>query len=216
MTTTAPESPDDKPKRSRSYELAANWREDARLEYWREEVRKRAAAQLAENPKAFRALEIRAPEIAAEALYLLACTGMGKQKIARELGIDARELWRLELHHGTLELRRAGLAARMTNLSGGLMRILEQKVDQLEDDPEKLSATSLKDITLSIGISLDKAAMLSGMPTTVIEHRTGPTIEDAQREIQAARDRLAERAKVQCIDAEIVEPVSSVPDSDDY
>jgi len=187
-----------------SHELTTDWRSSPEMDHWREEVRKRAAKHLSENPNATRALEIRAPEIAAEALYLLACTGMPKNRIAAELKVDPRELWRLERHHGTLEMRRAGLGKRIANLSNGLANLLEKKIDQLEDDPDELAKTSLKDITLSMGIALDKAAMLSGMPTAVIEHRSGPTIEDAMKEIQAARDRVAEKRRAQCIEAEVV------------
>jgi hypothetical protein len=40
----------------------------------------------------------------------------------------------------------------MTNLSNGLARLLERKLDQIEDDDEQLSKTALKDIALSRGI----------------------------------------------------------------
>lgn len=210
----APVSPHFRPaKMPKSAGPPENWRESPEFEHWSEEVRKRAAEHLAANPRAKRALEIREPGLAAEALYLLAHTGMTKKAIAAHVGVYPQEIWRLERHHGTFELRRAGLAARMTNLSNGLARLLERKVDQIEDDDEQLSKTALKDIALSMGIVTDKAAALSNQPTVVIEHRSGPTIEDVMIEIQAARDRVAAKLKVQTIEAEVV---PAIADEDDY
>lgn len=101
--------------------------------------------------------------------------------------------------HSTIDL-----AARLTNLSNGLARLLERKLDQIEDDDDQLSKTAPKDIALLMGIVTDKAAALSNQPTVVIEHRSGPTIEDVMIEIQAARDRVAAKLKAQSLEVEEV------------
>lgn len=185
-------------------ELAPDWRESPELEYWREMVAKRAAARLAENPNAKQALELRNPKLAAEALYMLACTELSKHKISAELSIDRRELWRLERHHGTLEMRRENLAKQMAGLSKGIARLMEQKIDQLEDNPEALAETSLKDLMLSAGIAIDKAAMLSGMATSRVEHVVGVTLDDAMSAIAEAKKKAAEKIAGQAIEAEII------------
>jgi hypothetical protein len=55
-----------------------------------------------------------------------------------------------------------------------------------------------------VGIAHDKALALSNHATVVIEHRSGPTIEDAMLAIQAARDRVAAKLRAQSLEAEVV------------
>jgi len=185
-------------------ELPADWREAPELEYWREQVKQYAAARLTENPNAKQALELCRPKEAAEALYLLACTSMTKRAISDELGIDRRELWRLEGHHGTLEMRREGLARRMMNLSKGLASLMERKLDQLEEDPEALAATPLKDIAISMGIVTDKGSALAGMATSRVEHVVGVTLDDAMSMIADAKRKAAEKIAENAIEAEVI------------
>jgi len=174
------------------------------MEYWREMVRQRAAKRLAENPNAKQALELRNPELAAQALYLLACTGTSKVAISRQLGIDGRELWRLERHHGTMELRRENLSRQMIGLANGIADLMQKKVDQLEDDPAALAETSLKDLAISAGIMTDKASALAGMATARVEHVIGVTLDDAMSAIAEAKKKAAAKLAENTIEAEII------------
>ena len=49
-------------------------------------------------------------------------------------------------------------------------------------------------------ILTDKAMALAGMATVTIEHRKGPSIEDAQAAILAARQKIADKSKAVAID----------------
>jgi len=75
-----------------------------------------------------------------------------------------------------------------------------KKIEMLEDDEAALASTTLKDIALSGAILTDKAMQLSGMATVTIEHRSGPSIEDAQKAIMAARQKVADNLKLGSID----------------
>ena len=81
--------------------------------------------------------------------------------------------------------------------------MLFQKSEQLANDPDQLKMVSPDRLALTIGIMTDKASQLSGMATTVIEHRKGASIEDAAKMIAEAKMRVANKTKV--VEAEIVE-----------
>jgi len=77
--------------------------------------------------------------------------------------------------------------------------VLEEKMQRLQADPDKLDDEKLKDIALAIGIVTDKAANLNGMATSVVEHRSGPSIEDAMKFREEVRQRV-QMAKGKVID----------------
>jgi hypothetical protein len=54
-----------------------------------------------------------------------------------------------------------------------------------------------------MAIATDKATMLSGMPTAVVEHRKGATLSDALALINAAKARIAEKVRSEAIEAEV-------------
>jgi hypothetical protein len=56
-----------------------------------------------------------------------------------------------------------------------------------------------------VGILSDHSAKLSGMAGVVIEHRKGPSIDDAAKAIEEARMRMANKVRESAIEAEIVE-----------
>ena len=78
--------------------------------------------------------------------------------------------------------------------------LLLDRATQLFDDPNALSKISPDKLAITVGILTDKAAQLTGMATTVVEHRKGASLEDAAKMISEARQRV--QGKV--IDAEVV------------
>jgi hypothetical protein len=75
----------------------------------------------------------------------------------------------------------------------------------LANDPEQLKYVPPDKLALTIGIMTDKASQLMGMATTVVEHRKGPSIDDAAKAIEEARMRMANKVRESAIEAEIVE-----------
>ena len=163
--------------------------------YWMEQVRQRAL-----DRGAYNTVEVIKPEKCAMALEGLA-HGTPMKRIAAKTGLDIRTVrdlrWR---HKETLESRRKDMARRYGQAAEAAMDIGFKKIEMLEDDDEMLAATSLKDIALSSAIFVDKAMQLSGMATVTIEHRSGPSIEDAQKAIIAARQKIADKARDGAID----------------
>lgn len=176
--------------------------DDAALDYWRGVVADRAQAVLAKGVTKARALEVTQPERAAMALYLLnEFPDKPRREIARKVNVSRIDLDRLAYHNAMkLEDARPELAAKFTKNASDLADLVGRKVARISEDDEQLDATSLKDLTIAMGISAQNAATMAGVPTTVIEHRSGPTLEDAMQFREEIRARLANKAKTESID----------------
>ena len=79
------------------------------------------------------------------------------------------------------------------------------KAEQLLDDPELLKDICPSRLALTTAIHSDKENMLNGGANVVIEHRKGPSIEDAQKAIADAKARVAAKLASQSVEAEIIE-----------
>jgi hypothetical protein len=183
-----------------SEELArTDWAEPEVMAQWRAEVNRRAALNMADKPKC---MECREPEKSAHALYLLAETDLSRSEIARQVGMARQHLDRLAYNHAiSLEKRRPELAAKFTENADRLSGLMTRKIDMLMENETLLADTPLKDIAIAMGVSIDKAGGLSGMATTVIEHRAGPSLDDAMKAIAMAKEKIA---KGRVIEAEEV------------
>lgn len=143
------------------------------------------------------------PDIAAKALWMLS-QGARIRDVSRITGLGHETVRRLEWdHNDTLETKRKQFSMRYAMAAADYTDLLFQKSEQLANDPEQLKMVSPDRLALTIGIMTDKASQLSGMATTVIEHRKGASIEDAAKMIAEAKMRVASKAKV--VEAEIVE-----------
>lgn len=185
------------------------WAAPEFMEFWREEVRKRAEARLAECPTAKQALEIREPEKAAEALFLITQKKKTKKAIAEKLGIANADLWRLERHHsGTLasffEKKRPELAVRYLQLAESVADVLQEKVTQILGDPDELAKTGIEKLAITLGVINDKALNLAGMATVKIEHVKGASIEDAMKAIEEAKAKISNQMREGAIEAEVI------------
>ena len=167
---------------------------------WFEEVQQRA-----EKEADVRSLELTNPGKAAMVLEMLARRD-SVLGIHRSTGISRQIIRKLRWRHGeTLESRRKEMAQKMAMAAEETTELYFKKIEMLDDDDSLLAETSLKDLALSNAIFTDKAMQLSGMATAVIEHRKGPSIEDAQAAIAEARAKIAQRAQEQAIEAEVIE-----------
>jgi hypothetical protein len=176
--------------------------DDAALDYWRGIVADRAQQVLAKGVTKARALEVTQPEKAAMALYLLnEFPDMSRREVARRANVARIDLDRLAYHNAMkLEDARPELAAKFTKNASELADLVGRKISRINEDDDQLDATSLKDLTIAMGISAQNAATMAGVPTTVIEHRSGPTLEDAMKFRDEVRARLANKAKEESID----------------
>jgi hypothetical protein len=55
-----------------------------------------------------------------------------------------------------------------------------------------------------VGILTDKAAQLTGMASSIVEHRKGASLDDAAKMIFDAKARIASKIKEDAIEAEIL------------
>lgn len=181
------------------------WENQADREFWLGEVTRYAESRASEGITKAIALELRDPNLAARALFMVATRAKTKKAICEELGIHSTELWRLERHHlGSLTKYRPELERRLTQLTANLVSTMERKLERLEESPDELDKTPLKDIALSIGIIGDKAAAAAGVATTIVEHRSGVSLDDAMKAIAEAKAKVANKITEGAIEAEIV------------
>lgn len=144
------------------------------------------------------------PRESAIALWRMA-QGISLSQISEETGIARHALRALALRNQqTLNEQKERFAALYAMAAHEYSELLFEKADRMRDNPEQLDAITPDRLALTVGIMTDQAAKLSGMASTVIEHRTGASIEDAAAMIAAARARIAEKAKATAIEAEII------------
>lgn len=189
-----------------SEELAmTDWAEPEVMAHYRADVKQRADQWLAQYPNAWRKTEIREPEKAARAVYLLSESDLKQDEIADEVGLAPKELNGLIYHRPEIwEKRRPRVAAKLAGAAEQLADAMDQKMQTLLGDPEELAKTSVKDLALALGIVSDKAAAFNGMATAVVEHRNVGKIEEYEALKAEAQLRLALQ-KSQAIEAEIIE-----------
>lgn len=200
-------------KPRRGHELIPLWEQadEKEQEHWREVVRGRIEALRAKGVTKGMTLEWRDPEKAAKALFLLA-SGASKTRTARECGVINLVIDRLRYNNiSELAKRREDLAERLMSLSEDMAEVANAKIEQLKDDPEALKQTSLRDVFIGMGIAADHSSRLAGIPTAVVEHRSGPSVEDYQKMIESARQRL--KAETQVIDAEVIHDGTKVAEA---
>ena len=163
--------------------------------YWMDQVRQRALERGQLNT-----LEFINPKGCALVLEGMA-NGVPLRILEQQTGISRHTMRDLQWRHKeTLESRRKDMARKYGQAAEAAMNVGIKKIEMLDADDEMLASTSLKDIALSSAIFVDKAMQLSGMATVTIEHRKGPSIEDAQAAIMAARQKIADTARLSAID----------------
>lgn len=162
-------------------------------------------AEVVERAKQFprSCLERRHPHVAAKALWLLA-QGAPIKEIARitkigHMGIRSLE-WR---HNDTLETKRKEFSQKYAMAAAEFTDLLFEKAERLANNPDELAKISPEKLALTVGIMTDKAAQLSGMASVTVEHRRGPSIDDAAKVIEEARMRIANKVRSEAVDAEL-------------
>ena len=164
-----------------------------------EEIRERAKTL----PRS--CIEVHHPHVAAKALWMLA-QGARIKDIHAVTGVGHAAIRALEWRHNdSLESKRKEFSQKYAIAAQEYTDLLFQKAEQLASDPDQLKFVSPEKLAMTIGIMTDKSAQLSGMPTTRIEHVKGVTIDDAAQMIEAARSRLAQKAKQEAIEAEVLD-----------
>jgi len=171
------------------------------------EAKKEFFLEIKERAKSFprNCVENYNPHLAAKILWMSA-QGARVSAIAKKLQCGHELVRSLEWRHNdTLESKRKEFSKRYAIAAAEYTDLLFDRAEQLANNPEELAKISPDRLALTVGIMTDKATQLSGMATTVVEHRKGTSIDDAAKMIAEARSRIAAKVKEQAIEAEIVE-----------
>jgi hypothetical protein len=181
-----------------------DWAEPEVMQHWRDVVAHRASMTMGREggePIKRQSMEARFPEAAAHALYLLSETDMKKSEICKLTGFLGVQLNRLAVANApTLEQQRPELEKKFTQIASKAGDAMLKKIDRLLEDEALLDATPINHLAIAMGVSIDKAGGLAGVATSVVEHRSGPTLDDAIKFREEVRQRLAERSKAEAID----------------
>jgi hypothetical protein len=162
---------------------------------WFLEVKERAKLLHRNN------VEHYAPNKAALALFMLS-QGARISEISQRTSLSRDVIRSLEWRHtDTLETKRKEFSMRYAIAAQEYTDLLFERATQLFDDPDSLAKISPEKLAITVGILTDKAAQLTGMATTVVEHRKGASLDDAANLINEARSRIA---KGKVIEAEVV------------
>ena len=166
---------------------------------WFLEVKERAKHQHGNT------VEHYAPNKAALALWLSA-QGARYSDIQKKTGLSREIIRGLEWRHSdTLETKRKEFSMRYAIAAQEYTDLLFERSQQLFDNPDELAKISPDKLAVTVGILTDKAAQLTGMATSVVEHRKGPSLDDAAKMIAEAKARVANKVKESAIEAEIVD-----------
>ena len=149
-------------------------------------------------------VEFTRPKVAAIALWRLA-QGVSTHHIMKETGCTRETIRGLAIRNReTLEDKKAYFAAIYARAASEYSELLFERADQLHENPDQLASISPDRLALTVGIMSDHAAKLSGMATSVIEHRSGASVDDAAKMIAAARARIAEKTRATAIEVEVI------------
>jgi hypothetical protein len=164
-----------------------------------EELQRRALELHPEGMVGKPPVELSKPQQAATAIWLRS-QGVTFKEIERRTGLKfdtVRALcWRQQ---DTLETKRKEFSRRYAQVAETFTDLMFEKAQRMLDNPEQLDALSPDRLAMTVGIMTDKAAQLSGMAGTIIEHRKGASIEDAEAFIKQARARVAARTVVEAV-----------------
>lgn len=145
-----------------------------------------------------------APNKAAMALWL-AAQGARISDIQKKTGLGRETIRGLQWRHNdTLETKRKEFSMRYAIAAQDYTDLLFERSQQLFDNPEELAKISPDKLAVTVGILTDKAAQLTGMASSIVEHRKGASLDDAAKMISEARTRIADKIRKGAIEAEIV------------
>ena len=83
------------------------------------------------------------------------------------------------------------LAEDALEIAEGLRLLQKEKMRMLAEDPEQLARTNIRDLSIPWGIANDKFLAAVGENKVVVEHKSAaPSLEDAMKAIQEAREKL--------------------------
>ena len=145
-----------------------------------------------------------APNKAAMALWL-AAQGARITDIQKKTGLGRETIRGLQWRHNdTLETKRKEFSMRYAIAAQDYTDLLFERSQQLFDNPEELAKISPDKLAVTVGILTDKAAQLTGMASSIVEHRKGASLDDAAKMIFDAKARIARKIKEDAIEAEIL------------
>jgi transcriptional regulator with XRE-family HTH domain len=124
----------------------------------------------------------RDPERFQQARELLAEGSLSQRQIARSLSMSRNsiaQIYRMMVQAGGIEPARKQLAAHNVAIA----RLSNERLEEiLSDDGADVSA---KDLSIIAAVATDKAQLLSGGPTAIIEHIDAPSADDLARLAEA-------------------------------
>jgi len=77
-----------------------------------------------------------------------------------------------------------------------------KKLLQLEESPDELRKTSVRDLSIASGVLIDKSRLLQNESTSVVEVRSSFTFEDFNASVRAKQAECRERQEARTIDLE--------------
>jgi hypothetical protein len=74
--------------------------------------------------------------------------------------------------------------------------ILRLKYEQMLDDPEQIAKANVRDIAICVSMANERYRNASGENKVVIEHRSGPSLEEFAKKLEEAKQKVREKAVI--------------------
>jgi len=89
----------------------------------------------------------------------------------------------------------------------GLDTFIQEALSEVLSDPDRMKATSLRDLLVSIGIAIDKSAKLAGEATLTLQVDASPRVISAAKQLLAVISQLPKEAlrDIETADFELIE-----------
>ena len=147
-------------------------------------------------------LENTRPHVAAKALWMLS-EGASLREVNRVTQVGHETCRRLMTdHQETYEIQQKKASVRYAMGAQEYMDRVFEWSEMAAADPDMLKRVSPDKLAMTAGILQDKALTLNGQANTVVEHRSGKTIDEALEMIKQAKARVADKGKIIDIEAE--------------
>jgi len=161
----------------------------------REAGKKIARAVAQEASKGTVAVENKNPQMAVEILEALA-RGDTVRKISARYELDHATVQRMAKRHREtiLDVKELIAGHAYMDLQRG-RSILNKKWDMMEDDPEQIAKTNVRDLVQSVSMLGEGYMSAVGENKVIVEHRSGPTLEDFAKHLEAVKERASAKAR---------------------
>lgn len=159
------------------------------------EVQREVSREIAQRAKGKHgnAIEVANPTVVRQIIEGLA-DGKSQAELEAKFGYDRKTISKIFREYpDAIALVRENIAINAYMDEQQLAEVMRMKVDQMKQDPEQIAKTNIRDIAISVSMMNERYRNAVGENKVVIEHRSGPSIEEFAKVIEEARKKAQQK-----------------------